>query len=274
MKKFLVITGLSLITITSFAQRPGEGSWGLGFNITGLATVAINNYGGTALSGQTIYDPAAVLNSGFPFTLDAILPQNVLQIQDYLSDDMALRITLGINSLSQKTTTGDSTFFTGLDNEFTTSSTKVSAFSFGLGGGLEKHMGSSAKADPYVGAEIMLSMLGKIKDNSQTTTTADDYSDDNTVDVSYAGGFAAGLNLIGGFNYFFSDNISIGGEVGLGFGFASTGGDWTQTGTETLTAGGSTSTSNLDAGGTYKVSNSGFRVNSYAGINLTVFWGE
>lgn len=47
----MLIMCLSAFTVSAFAQNmPKEGYSGLGFNITGLATVAFGNYGSSILS--------------------------------------------------------------------------------------------------------------------------------------------------------------------------------------------------------------------------------
>lgn len=270
MKKIIVSIFLISVTLTSFSQNmPEEGSTAIGFNVTGLATVAIGNYGGTALGSQVVPDPLGIFP--FTFTVNDLLPQRVLLFKSYFSDDLAGRLSLGINSRSSTTTTSDST---GLFEGFETDETSFSAFSVGLGVGIEKHMSTnSEKVDPYVGADLNFAFLGKMKYNN-TSDYVDTFGTVNQeYEVSYPGGMALGLNLLTGFNYFFSDNISIGGEVGLGFNFAKIGGDFESTSTVSTTPDGDpTVTTTITDDGTVKNSVSGVNVNSYGGVNLTVYW--
>ena len=104
---------------------------------------------------------------------------------------------------------GDST---GFPLEYSETEEKVSGLTFGIGAGLEKHMETNAtKVDPFLGAEIKFAMLTGVDYSATTDITGDGYSSTFTQDVAYPGGIGFGLNLLGGFNYFFSDNISIGG---------------------------------------------------------------
>ena len=69
-----------------------------------------------------------------------------------------------------------------------------------------------------------------------------------------------------------TDNISIGGEVGLGFAMMNSGGEWTNDTESKFTVGGVTTTTTVNDRGEYKNSMSGINVNSYGGVNLIVYW--
>lgn len=265
MRKLLSCIIVALVCVTTFAQMPQEGYTGFGFNITGLATVAIKNYNTSLLSNQTVPDPLNVI--GYPVTVSQILPQNLLFIKHYFADDMAWRLSIGINSNSTKTEITDSTEF-AMGTATTTN--KLSSFSAGLGIGVEKHASTnSAKADPYMGADLNFALITGFKSEQSydETDTTGSFSSNYTVD--YPGGMGLGLNLFGGFNYFFSQNIAIGAEAGIGFNFLSMGGDWTSTLTTNSTPG---SSSTISSQGTYKNTSSGVAVNATGGINLTIFW--
>lgn len=131
---------------------------------------------------------------------------------------------------------------------------------------------NATKVDPFLGAEIKFAMLTGVDYSATTDITGDGYSSTFTQDVAYPGGIGFGLNLLGGFNYFFSDNISIGGEVGLGFAMMNSGGEWTNDTESKFTVGGVTTTTTVNDRGEYKNSMSGINVNSYGGVNLIVYW--
>ncbi len=260
----------TIITMSAFAQNlPKAGYSGLGFSITGLSNVIFSNFGSTAISGAVIQDPLGVLG-GYPVTLDNLIPQSTIMYKRYYENGLASRFSIGVNSLSSTTFAGDST---GIVLEYAESEQKISGFSFGLGAGLEKHIETTAsKVDPFLGAEVMFAMLSGVK----STTTVDVNSENSTSnyinDVVYPGGIGFSLNLLGGFNYFFSDNISIGGEVGLGFDMMNSGGEWTSDAEYNYTSGGTTTTTLSSSRGEYHNNTSGFNVNSYGGVNLIVYW--
>ncbi len=270
MKKTILIIAVIATSLSASAQNfPEAGTSGLGFNVTGLSNVMFGNFGSTALSGAEISDPAFVLG-GYPLTLNNLIPQNTLMYKRYYDNNLASRFTLGINSISNKTFMGDST---GLPLEYSETEEKVSGLTFGIGAGLEKHMETSAsKVDPFLGAEIMFAMFTGVDYSSTSDVTGDGYSSSFTQDVVYPGGIGFALNLLGGFNYFFSDYISIGGEVGLGFGMMNSGGEWTSDSEYSFTSGGTTTTTLTSDRGEYKNSVSGINVNSYGGVNLIVYW--
>jgi len=270
MKKIMIIIAVVATVSGASAQNfPEAGTSGLGFNVTGISNVMFGNFGSTAISGAPISDPAFVLE-GYPVTIDALIPQNTLMYKRYYENGLASRLTLGINSISISTFMGDST---GFPLEYAETDEKVSGFTFGLGAGLEKHMETSAtKVDPYLGAEIMFAMLTGVDYSLSSDITGDGYSTSFTQDVAYPGGLGFALNVLGGFNYFFSDNISIGGEVGLGFAMLNSGGEWTNDMESTFTTGGVTTTTTAADRGEYKNSLSGVNVNSYGGVNLIVYW--
>lgn len=270
MKKTILIIAVIATTLSASAQNlPKAGYSGLGFNVTGLSNVMFGNFGSSALSGAQISDPAFVLE-GYPVTLDDLIPQNMLMYKRYYDNGLASRFSLGINSISAKSFMGDST---GFPLEYAETEEKVSGLTFGIGAGLEKHMETNAsKVDPFLGAEIKFAMLTGVDYSSTTDLTGDGYSSTFTQDVAYPGGIGFGLNLLGGFNYFFSDNISIGGEVGLGFAMMNSGGEWTNDTESKFTVGGVTTTTTVNDRGEYKNSMSGINVNSYGGVNLIVYW--
>jgi hypothetical protein len=227
-----VIAMFCVVTFSNAQMKPEGGEWGLGFHVTGLANVAFGNWSTTGLNGAVINDPLSILPPGT--TVGSLVPQNVLFGRYYLSSDLALRMTLGINSLSAKTHTVDSVG-TGIE----TIDDNTSAFSFGIGAGIEKHFATSAsRLDPYAGAEFQIGMLGSIK-NEMTDNTEIPSPGTNTLvtsNTTWDGGMSWSFNLLGGFNYFFSDYFAIGAEVSWGIMGMSIGGEYVND-TETTVAG-------------------------------------
>jgi hypothetical protein len=124
--------------------------------------------------------------------------------------------------------------------------------------------------DPYAGAALTVGMIGKgksaLKDATTTSTNV------TTVDATYEikGGMAFGVNLILGFNYFFSEKIALGAEASWGFNSSTFGGEYSGTRTTTTTS--PATTTSKPTKGIVKSGFSGFSVGSTAGITLSYFF--
>jgi hypothetical protein len=257
-----MIAAACAFTSANAQLKPEAGSIGLGFKVSGLANVAFNNWSNTGLDGAVLPDPDGNI-SATGFDVAAMVPQQMMFGRYYLSSDLALRVGLGINSMSAKGSGVDSVganLMTWEDN--------WSAFSLGIGAGVEKHFASAAsRLDPYAGAMISYSMIGGITRDFTSNINTDPAVDvANTYEIS--GGSAFGIDLLAGFNYFFSDNFAVGAEMSWGYGSGSVGGDWNST--EVTTVGGTATTVNRT--GNEKWSGGGFRVGSTAGVNASIFW--
>jgi hypothetical protein len=263
MKKVaLILLAVSCFTFGKAQLKPEAGSVGLGFRVTGLASVAFSNFQSTGLSGATLPDVDGMISAG-GLDVSSMIPQEMLFGRYYLASDLALRVGLGINSMSAKGEGVDSVG-TAID----TYDMKMSGFSFGLSVGVEKHFASAAsRLDPYAGAQINFASIGSITYEENHSVNSDPaFSSADTYEI--AGGSNFGIVLLGGFNYFFSDNFAIGAEMGWGFSSTSVGGDWTSS--ESATSAGTTTTTNRT--GNAKTSTGGFGVGSTAGVNASIFW--
>lgn len=265
-KQLLCLFALLLCVGSVKAQlKPEKGSFGLGFNLTGLLNVSFSNFGSSGLEASAINDPLGYLPAGI--TVGELVPQQMLFGRYYASEDFAVRLSLGINSTSEGSISMDSVAgSTGRILE--TNETQFSVFSFALGIGAEKHFASKAnRIDPYAGAQIQLSLLGKPGYEAKNEIF-DDPAYVQETRVEWAGGSGFGLDLIAGFNYFFTDNFSIGAEMSWGFGSASIGGEYVEN--VSTTFGGSTNVT--ERRGSLKQTQAGFRVGSTAGILASIFW--
>lgn len=266
MKRFLLFTLLCLCTglFTQAQLKPQGGSVGLGFRVTGLFNVGLFNFQSSGLSGADFNDPTP--NGAFfgIETIDEIVPQQMVFGRYYVTSDIAVRLGLGINNISAKTTAVDSL----LPNQITTTNTKLSAFSFGLSVGGEKHFASAAsRLDPYVGLQFDFGRVGTLKNETSEEVTPDPIQI-NEVVTELDGGSSFGVNAIAGFNYFFTDNFALGGEFSWGYNTMSVGGDWVENST-TSNAG---NVVESQQSGTAKSSTGGFRVGSTSGINASIFF--
>lgn len=96
------------------------------------------------------------------------------------------------------------------------------SFNFSIRPGYEKHFAGTDRLSPYVGAELFIGM-GSTSSEEENYSTNDFDDPDNYVvwtETQTDGNMTIGLNLLTGFDFYFSDNIYLGAE--MGFGFAST----------------------------------------------------
>jgi hypothetical protein len=271
MKKMMMVAIATVLTTGLFAQNmPSAGDNAFGFTMTGLSNVSFGNFGNTIISNATISDPIGVITAGYDTPLNAVIPQQALMYKRYYDNGLASRLQLGINSLNVKSSFSDST---GIPMEYATSEESVKGFTIGLGIGLEKHMSTDAsKVDPFVGADLLFGFLTGFNYTGTSDVVGDGYSSNSEFNVDYPGGMGLALNAICGFNYFFSDNISIGAEVGLGFGMVKTGGEWTSESIYTYDDGVSSTTTTINDRGEYSNSSSGIQVNSRGTVNASIYW--
>jgi hypothetical protein len=251
-KTIALVLALCTISVAIFAQeeekpfrQPVKGNCGISLNFVGLAAVA--------------------LNSG----VDPFNNTQVLDFRYFIADKLALRAGFGLNTASTKTKTANDTTG-GIPLTETEVTNKTSAFSFGIGA--EKHFKTKSKTiDPYVGAGLYMSLIGKNKANnmSKTTFANGDYNQMESETITPGGlGFGVGLNA--GFFWFFAENIALGGEYGFGFGTGYTGGDTEVNNSTKSSVGGTVTTTESSSTTTNKTTNSAFRTGSTGAINLLV----
>lgn len=252
--------GLSVM----FGQnKPVAGDWGLGFRVTGLQNVSLENFN----------------------TDQFDIPQGLGRY--YLTDRLAARLSFGIQS---NNSTSDYTFgyfddsgrFPDTYRVDTVTRTTQDQFGLNFSPGIEWHMAlESPKLDPYVGAEIPFSYLGV-----ETVSFDNEYqyldpngavvfrSDLNTR-TRTEGGFSVGLNLIAGFNYFITEKISVGAEYNLGGAFSQFGGDIRISTTGIIQPGPNVNeqqTINENVVLKDVTTNVGAGLASSGGVNFSIFW--
>lgn len=103
------------------------------------------------------------------------------------------------------------------------------AFDFTIRPGYEIHFDGTDRLSPYVGAEIDFGV-------GSTSTETEKWSLDNLTDLSVGKNVVwsetegnsytrLGINLLAGFDYYFTDNLYLGAELGFGFSNTSFGDD-------------------------------------------------
>jgi len=253
MKKVLVFSFACLLAASAaVAQiKPVTGDWGLGFKLDGINSTSITHWNG---NGTQIFG------------------------RYYFTDKVAMRLGFGINTYNSK---DDNSYDVKDANNVNigtqTATIKTTQFGFGIMPGVEYHMGSAAsKLDPYVGAEIMLNSLGKMKmTNDSTESISQNGNSSNytqNITMEKGGSFTFGINALVGFNYFFSDNFAIGAEYKWGFNSTSTGGDFSTTGTISTSVNGNTTNTVINNTGSMKSSAGNLKVAGMGGLNLNVYF--
>ncbi len=226
MKKTIICAALVCLAGFTYAQKPTAG------DVTGDVELRL----------QTGGDYVKVLSPN-------------LNARYFLKDDMALRLSLGVSTSS---TSQDYT--ENADGTGGTGTVETSGSNFGIGVGIEKHFAGTDKLSPYVGAGISFSTGS----SSETWTNAEQNTSGS---YGYAAATTAkfddsnssfGIAVNAGADYYFTNSIYLGIEVGFGFETNSTGDS-----KGTYTSGGTTSTF-LSKGG----SSSGISIGANSGLRL------
>ena len=221
MKKLTLLIALCAISFVSFSQqeestyfRPLQGDKAISFNLLGL------------------FDSLA-LNT----TADPLTNAQVVDLRYFFKDNIAFRLGFGINRLNTTTTVISDTS-NGAPLIESENKDNQTGISFGFG--LEKHIKTKSKrTDPFVGAGLFLSMLGKntITATNKTTQPNQDYTSSLTETINPGGNIFA-LVVNAGFFWYFAHNLAIGGEVSLGFATGNVGGKVETSSTTTNSSGG------------------------------------
>lgn len=182
----------------------------------------------------------------------------------YFSEKTAFRMGMGFNLFNEKWSLVDSI---GASQVARDSSFKRTDFY--LTPGIEKHFASGKNLDPYLASSISVGKIGrtKIRDMVTTTDTTGKTTSDYTFEMD--GGYLIGLNIIAGFNYFFSEKFSIGAEYGLGVNSSRLGGDWNEVLIDTPPSGSPTVKRQV---GSFSINSTKVKMNSAAGIMVSYFF--
>ncbi len=204
MNKILLSLAIAMsISIHAFSQdsssvlKPNKSSMGIGMNVSGI-----------------------ISNIGFSSEQDPF--GNDLVFARYYSHELvAWRMSLGLSGGQFQSLQTDS--LGAALREFDSSRTQLNAF---IGIGVERHIKTSGRLDPYFGGELNLGIIGKSRIKSSTSLQDTSGTSRIEVDEQYKGGVQFGITGIAGLNYFLTDNFALGAEYRLGYSFTSTGGDF------------------------------------------------
>lgn len=226
MKKATLLSIICLASLITFAQeeetltkKPIQGNKIVGFDIAGLSAMALNS------------------------PIDPLTNAQMFDFRYFFQDYIAFRVGLGINNRTTTITTkSDPANHPIIEN---TNEDKKSGYSIGLG--VEKHIKTKSRSlSPYIGAGLYLTLLGdnNVDDKNKVTQASGDYTDVHTVTIN-PGGTVFGLALNGGFMWFFTQNLALGGEFSLGFGSGTIGGDVEVKTTTTTSSSGTVTTQEM-----------------------------
>lgn len=167
------------------------------------------------------------INFQNPFENTDFFSTNGLSVRYFVSDNVAIRGTLLIESTSDKSKQYDSE-----DEDKVTSTSKESNISFGLLPGFEYHFVQSDRISVFAGARV-----GFFLQNQSEST---DYEESSYYDRSYKrSGFGFQAGAFTGVDYHLTSHLYIGAEIGLDYNFFSLGRGKTTIGSETTKGGNS-----------------------------------
>jgi hypothetical protein len=90
------------------------------------------------------------------------------------------------------------------------------SFDFAIRPGYEMHFAGTDRLSPYVGAELLFAMSSTTSDDQEQYTDQDGDPQVQTM-TTKNGTSTIGLNLVAGADFYFSDAIYLGAEIGFGF---------------------------------------------------------
>lgn len=248
--KFSFLLSFLFINALLFAQEtqneksnnlmPKEGSFGVGIIVTGL------------------------LDNIDLETFNTDFGQNILFAKYYIKDDLALRAGFGLNVNRFKREQIDSIGANLIERD-----SLISNFKLNFSVGIEKHLKSSKRLDPFIFAQIDLTFIGKTNTDAETRTSSQIGTSSVLREIKEDGGIAFGIQTGGGFNYFLAENFSIGTELALRFLTVSQGG--TISDNTSTTAVNGTITGNFSSREN-QVNTTNIDVQTIAQINISYFF--
>ena len=176
----------------------------------------------------------------------------------FFQDDLALRLSLGLNNQSMKF------------NDDKTNDTKETidrATTFFLGLGVEKHFVGTNRLSPYVGAELHLGSYSS-KSESHTVNTNSARTVKTDVISKAEPGFVFGGGLFLGADYYIAPKVFLGLEAGLNIDSKSLGKSSGSTTITTTPTGGAASTTTTPSDGTVKRSGASLSTDLQVGFKI------
>lgn len=177
---------------------------------------------------------AIEINLNNPFVNANFFSSNGINARYFISDNVAARAALNISGTT--TTTKN---YSGDDLVSTTKTNAENPFSLSLTPGIEYHIAKFNKGSVYVGGELGVTFI--------SAKESIDYAEYNYLDaVSKSSGFGFGIGAFTGIDYYLTNNLYLGAELGLNYALVSIARGSTTTGDDDPVQGSTaTSISNL-----------------------------
>lgn len=213
---------------------------------------------------------------GFSIVLDGLIDNinigpkknefgnNILFLRYYASDQVAYRMGFGVTFDNYKRSTADS-----VSQSLRERDTTIRNFSLNVSFGMEKHLVATKRLDPYLAADLGVIFIGKSLQKNEEYTTSGAGKSSIIQTIEQDGGLGISLTGSVGFNYFIARNLSVGSELGLGFGLIRRGGAKTD---HTVISPVNGSTTSLYEVNSDKTTNIHLGVTPSASIHLSYFF--
>ena len=144
----ILIASIVTVNAQSDTLKPVKGDWGFTLNITGI----INNI---------------VIENN-----KDSLGQYNLKARHYLKNDLALRLGFGVSYLKQNYFNEDSITVVSTDSKaLQVKDSAISRFDFKVSVGIEKHLGSTKRLDPYIAGDLSIIRIGATKVDANIDVT-------------------------------------------------------------------------------------------------------
>lgn len=221
-----IMIALGLVMSASlFGQlKPEPGDKAFMFNINGLADLSLSSFENSILYDLTLPSPGNIPYDAY----HELLPGDMLFFRYYIEEDKVVRGALGVGYI-------DRSYMRSQIDGYSMA-IDVNFWAVNVGIGYEQHYVSNARRiDPYGGLQLNAGYFSGLqgRDEEMRTQAGSDITEVN--EYTLPAGFRVQLQVLGGVNFFVSDNLSIGGEFSFGPMYTSAKGDWQYTRTTTVT---------------------------------------
>jgi len=182
---------------------------------------------------MTLEGQLGITNPAGGAGLDFVAPS--VRFRYFLTDNIAARVTLGINSTSSTNTVYENPDFSGATGEY-----MIRNAAWNAAVGAEYHFAGTDRLSPYVGLDVIFGGAKTTTEGTNTDGTGSAY----VADVSFNSEdprsiFGVGLAL--GTDFYFAENFYVGVEMGMAWANVTT-----KPGSYENTAGGTTTSGDLN----------------------------
>jgi hypothetical protein len=135
-----------------------------------------------------------------------------IRFRMFNSESSAIRVGLFVGGSSEKEVTAQADEDADSPELYTTNKT----FDFAIRPGYEKHFAGTERLSPYIGGEILFAMSSETEEvESWDTEDGEDYALGTTTTKN--GSTTFGVNAVAGMDFYFTNSLYLGAEIGFGF---------------------------------------------------------